>query len=100
MNRMVLKQLRSKDMYLTFKSTLQFFSPENIAFQEKILERSGLGDETGLSDGAPQFCKAADPQGTMSFVSFNLCVLCILHGGRCLPLWIRIDLYYNSPLLE
>ena len=45
-------------MNLTLKYSLQFFSPENIAFQEKILERSGLGDETGLSDGALQSCKA------------------------------------------
>lgn len=27
------------------------FTEQNLEFQEKILERSGLGDETGLSDG-------------------------------------------------
>lgn len=27
------------------------FTEANLEFQEKILERSGLGDETGLSDG-------------------------------------------------
>ncbi len=30
---------------------LQVFTEANLEFQEKILERSGLGDETGLSDG-------------------------------------------------
>ena len=30
---------------------MQVFTDANIEFQEKILERSGLGDETGLSDG-------------------------------------------------
>ena len=30
---------------------LQLFSEENVVFQEKILERSGIGDQTGLSDG-------------------------------------------------
>jgi hypothetical protein len=29
----------------------QVFTEANLEFQEKILERSGLGDETGLSDG-------------------------------------------------
>lgn len=33
---------------------MQIFTEENLAFQEKIIERSGLGDETGLSDG--EFC--------------------------------------------
>ena len=28
------------------------FTEENLDFQEKIMERSGLGDETGLTDGA------------------------------------------------
>ena len=28
------------------------FNEPNMIFQEKIIERSGLGDETGLSDGA------------------------------------------------
>ena len=29
----------------------QVFSEQNMEFMEKIIERSGLGDETGLSDG-------------------------------------------------
>ena len=32
-------------------SGLQVFTEQNLEFQEKILERAGLGDETGLSDG-------------------------------------------------
>lgn len=30
---------------------MQVFSEQNMEFMEKIIERSGLGDETGLSDG-------------------------------------------------
>ena len=36
---------------LTVVCGLQVFTEQNLEFQEKILERSGLGDETGLSDG-------------------------------------------------
>lgn len=46
----------SKTRLLTFAISLQFFTPEDISFQEKILERSGLGDETGLSDGTQCLC--------------------------------------------
>lgn len=30
---------------------MQCFTDANMDFQQKIIERSGLGDETGLSDG-------------------------------------------------
>ena len=30
---------------------LQCFTDANLEFQQKIIERSGLGDSTGLSDG-------------------------------------------------
>lgn len=35
----------------TVPGRLQVFSEQNMEFMEKIIERSGLGDETGLSDG-------------------------------------------------
>jgi hypothetical protein len=51
----------------------QCFTEANVEFQEKILERSGLGDETGLSDGivAMKVPPAFQP----------LCHACS-HGGR------------------
>lgn len=35
---------------------MQLFSEENIDFQKRIVERSGLGDETGITDGASSPC--------------------------------------------
>jgi len=39
-----------RDLIIEAMKARGLFTPENIEFQEKILERSGLGDATGLSD--------------------------------------------------
>lgn len=41
----------------------QVFTEQNMEFMEKIIERSGLGDETGLSDG---ILAMRDPGAAMS----------------------------------
>jgi 3-ketoacyl-CoA synthase len=39
-----------RDLIIEAMTARGLFTPENIEFQQKILERSGLGDATGLSD--------------------------------------------------
>lgn len=50
----LLSRLRiSRKLLLDAIRSKKVFTPENVEFQEKILERSGLGDDTGLTDGTP-----------------------------------------------
>ena len=45
-------RLRTSRAFVTeAMASKKLFSPENVEFQKAIMDRSGLGDETGLSDG-------------------------------------------------
>lgn len=45
-------RLRTSRKFVTdAMAAKKLFSPENVEFQKAIMDRSGLGDETGLSDG-------------------------------------------------
>ena len=71
---------------------MQLFSEENILFQEKIVERSGMGEKTYLSDGEPQLQHAhgsssaqAQDSSKLQYDACALQVSCDRRMTRALP---------------
>ena len=81
---------------------MQLFSEENITFQEKIVERSGMGEKTYLSDGEPQLqhactiSTAAQEQGC-SKLQCDACALQVYSDRRMTRAPQRMMSVWPSP---